>query len=309
MNEEMLEAHVAFELVAWTDSLTDTLGTQMEAVFAWLDTVSIGSVFSHADLEALIDALPAPALTVPALAARAAALRDSTTLGDLGRKEDYDRAARAIAGMTELKEAIVEQITTSEVYANLISHVLFHGIRNYVMEESPIARVPGASSLMRMGQSAFDTAAPRLSKGIEKQLTAFVSANLQESLRESRQYLTNVIDEEAMGEVAEDVYNRNAGSTVSDVAALIAEDTLVELLAVAQDAWAHLLTTTTFRDLVQAVLDANASRPVGDLLAEADVTPESVVAFARPWLLRAADDGVLEELIRERLAAFYATYE
>jgi len=309
MNEEMLEAHVAFELVAWTDSLTDTLGTQMEAVFAWLDTVSIGSVFSHADLEALIDALPAPALTVPALAARAAALRDSTTLDDLGRKEDYDRAARAIAGMTELKEAIVEQITTSEVYANLISHVLFHGIRNYVMEESPIARVPGASSLMRMGQSAFDTAAPRLSKGIEKQLTAFVSANLQESLRESRQYLTNVIDEEAMGEVAEDVYNRNAGSTVSDVAALIAEDTLVELLAVAQDAWAHLLTTTTFRDLVQAVLDANASRPVGDLLAEADVTPESVVAFARPWLLRAADDGVLEELIRERLAAFYATYE
>ena len=309
MNEEMLEAHVAFELVAWTDSLTDTLGTQMEAVFAWLDTVSIGSVFSHADLEALIDALPAPALTAPALAARAAALRDSTTLGDLGRKEDYDRAARAIAGMTELKEAIVEQITTSEVYANLISHVLFHGIRNYVMEESPIARVPGASSLMRMGQSAFDTAAPRLSKGIEKQLTAFVSANLQESLRESRQYLTNVIDEEAMGEVAEDVYNRNAGSTVSDVAALIAEDTLVELLAVAQDAWAHLLTTTTFRDLVQAVLDANASRPVGDLLAEADVTPESVVAFARPWLLRAADDGVLEELIRERLAAFYATYE
>jgi len=309
MNEEMLEAHVAFELVAWTDSLTDTLGTQMEAVFAWLDTVSIGSVFSHADLEALIDALPAPALTVPALAARAAALRDSTTLDDLGRKEDYDRAARAIAGMTELKEAIVEQITTSEVYANLISHVLFHGIRNYVMEESPIARVPGASSLMRMGQSAFDTAAPRLSKGIEKQLTAFVSANLQESLRESRQYLTNVIDEEAMGEVAEDVYNRNAGSTVSDVAALIAEDTLVELLAVAHDAWAHLLTTTTFRDLVQAVLDANASRPVGDLLAEADVTPESVVAFARPWLLRAADDGVLEELIRERLAAFYATYE
>ena len=109
--------------------------------------------------------------------------------------------------------------------------------------------------------------------------------------------------------MAEVVYNRTAGSTGSDVAALIAEGTLVELLAVAQDAWAHLLTTTTFRDLVQAVLDANASRPVGDLLAEADVTPESVVAFARPWLLRAADDGVLEELIRERLAAFYATYE
>ncbi len=305
----MLEAHVAFEVAAWTESLTDTLGTQAEAVFAWLDTVSMGSVFSDADLDALIDALPVPDLTTSVLAGLAAAQQDGTALGDLVRREDYDRMAQAIAAMTDLQEAVVEQITTSKVYADLISHVLFHGIRNYVMTESPIARVPGASSLMRMGQNAFDSAVPRLSKGIEKQLTAFVSANLQETLRESRQYLTSVVDEEALGEVADDVYDRNAASTVSELADLIPEETLAELLVVAQDAWAHLVTTPTFRHLLQAALDANAARPVGEMLAEAGFTPESVVSFARPWILRAADDGVLEELIRERLATFYSSYE
>jgi len=304
----MYEAHVAFELAAWTESLGDTLGSLTEAVFTWLDSVSLGSVFSEADLDALIEALPAPDLTATVLAAHAAALQDVTPVGELLAREDYDRAAQVVAGMTELKEAVVEQITTSEVYADLISHVLFHGIRNYVTTESPIARVPGASSLMRMGQNAFDTAAPRLSKGIEKQLTSFVSANLQETLRESRQYLTGVIDDEALGEVADDLYTRNAESTVADIASLIPAETLAELLGVGQDIWDQILTTSTFREALQAVLDANAARPVGDVLAEAGVTAEWVVTLARPWVLRAADDGALEEWIRERLATFYADY-
>jgi hypothetical protein len=309
MDEEMLEAHVAFEVAAWTDSLTETLGAQVVAVFEWLDTVSMGSVFSESDLDALIYDLPVPDLTTSVLAAHATALQDGTTLGELVRREDYDRIASTLATMTDLQEALVEQITTSEVYADLISHVLFHGIRNYVMTESPIARVPGASSLMRMGQNAFDTAAPRLSKGIEKQLTAFVSANLQETLRESQQFLTSVVDEQTMDEVSDDVFTRNEDSTVADVAALVPEETIAELLAVAQQMWAHLISTPTFRDLLQAALDANAARPVGELLAEAGVTPQTVTSMARPWILRAADDGMLEELIRERLTAFYATYE
>ena len=305
----MYEAHVAFEVAAWTESLGESLGTLTEAVFSWLDSVSLGSVFSEADLDALIEALPAPDLTATVLAAHGAALQDGTPVGELVGREDYDRAAQVVASMNELKEAVVEQITTSEVYADLISHVLFHGIRNYVTTESPIARVPGASSLMRMGQNAFDSAAPRLSKGIEKQLTSFVSANLQETLRESRAYLTSVIDDEALGEVADDLYARNADATVADLAALFPAETLVELLGVAQDLWDQILTTPTFRDLLQAVLDANAARPVGDLLAEAGVTADWVVTLARPWILRAADDGALEEWIRERLAAFYSDYE
>ena len=305
----MLEAHIAFEVGAWTEALTETLGTQTAVVFEWLDTVSLGSVFSEADLDALIMSIPVPDLTTSLLAVHAAVLEDGTALGELVRREDYDRAAAAIATMSELREALVEQITTNEVYADLISHVLFHGIRNYVMTESPIARVPGASSLMRMGQNAFDTAAPRLSKGIEKQLTAFVSANLQETLRESREFLTSVINEQTITEVADDTYTRNADSTVSELAGLIPEDTLAELLAVAQEAWEYVVSTPTFRESLQSVLEMDASQSVGGLLAEAGVTEPFVVSLARPWILRAADDGVLEELIRDRLTAFYSYYE
>jgi hypothetical protein len=86
------------------------------------------------------------------------------------------------------------------------------------------------------------------------------------------------------------------------------EETLAELGAVAQDAVAHLLGTESFRSAAHAVLDANAARSVGDLLAEAGVTTETLVAQLRPWILRAADDGLLEDLVRQRLTAFYETY-
>ena len=52
MDEEMLEAHVAFEVNAWTASLDETLGGQVAVVLEWLDSVSLGSVFSDADLDA-----------------------------------------------------------------------------------------------------------------------------------------------------------------------------------------------------------------------------------------------------------------
>lgn len=305
----MLEAHVQFELSAWTDELSDTLTTQLETVFEWLDGVSLGSVFSDADLHALIAAVPVPDLTDSVLAAHGAALADDTPLEEVVRREDYDRVAATLGSMTGLHEAIIDQITTSEVYADLISHVLLHGIQNYVTTESPIARVPGASSLMRMGQSAFDTAAPRLSKGIEKQMTAFVSANLQDTLRESRQFLSTVIDEQSVADVASEFWANNANKTVSEAADLVPQDSLVELTDVAREAIGHMLGTETFHSALQSVLDANAARSVGELLAEADVTPTVVVTHVRPWVLRAADDGLVESLIRQRLTSFYESYE
>ena len=305
----MLEAHIAFEVEAWTTSLTDTLSTQLAAVFEWLDGVSLGSVFSEGDLDALLETLLAPDLTTTVLAAHTAACEDGTPIGELVQREDFSRFAAAVAGMNDMQGAILDQITTSEVYAELISHVLFQGIRNYVTTESPIARVPGASSLMRMGQNAFDTAAPKLSKGIEKQLTSFVSANLQETLRESRLYLESVTENVDVDEIADDIYTRNADTALNEFAELIPQETLAEMVSIGQDALAHLLDTPTLRAAAQYVLDANAARPVGEILSEVGVTVESLVAYLRPWVLRAADDGLAEELIRERLTAFYLNYE
>ena len=78
MDEEMLEAHIAFEVAAWTESLTETLTAQTNVIFEWLDGVTLGSVFSEADLDALIDAIVIPDLSASVMAVRWWALNDQT---------------------------------------------------------------------------------------------------------------------------------------------------------------------------------------------------------------------------------------
>jgi hypothetical protein len=68
------------------------------------------------------------------------------------------------------------------------------------------------------------------------------------------------------------------------------------------------VTTPAFRTILHAVLEANADRSVAEVLDEAGITAQTVVSQARPWILRAADDGLLEDLVRLRLTAFYSTY-
>ncbi len=238
-----------------------------------------------------------------------AALQDDTRVSDLIRREDYDRVATIVMGLDDLQDAAVEQITTSEVYAELITHVLYHGIKNYVMTESPVAKVPGASAFMKFGQSAMDRGAPKLSKGIDRQLMAFVNANIQDSLRESRTYLTSVVDEAAMSEVAGEIWNRNAEVTVAEVAGRIPQDAAVELALIAVDVWSHLRATPAFREQVTRWLDENADRSVADLLGEVGVTSQQVLDMVTPWLARAADDGFLEARIRARLEPFYVSFK
>lgn len=317
-NEAMLEAHVQFEVAAWTDDLTGTLQTEIAELFGWLEAVPIGEAVTTENMLAAVDGLPVTDETFETVAhairsVHESALDDETTLADLVRREDYDRIAESVIGMTGVQEAAIDQVTSSEVYSQLIAHVLYHGIKNYAMTESPVVRrLPGASSLMRFGQSAMDTAAPNLSKGIDRQLTAFVNANIQDTLRESRDYLSSAVDEEVMKQVADEIWDSNADATVSRAAALLPTETLNEIAEIARGAWEHLRTTSEFRRQLEAVvedfLSRNADRTVADLLVEAGVTQAYVVEQAEPWMSRAAQDGYLEARIRARLEAFYTSY-
>ena len=220
--------------------------------------------------------------------------------------------------MKAVRAAVTDQITTSEVYSQLIAHVLYRGIKKYLSTESLVVRrVPGASSLMRMGQGALSSAAPNLEKNIDKQLTAFVNANIQDSVRESKRYIDDVLDEELLSQVADEVWNVNSGASVADVAGLVSAESILELNESGRDIWLHLRTAPFFLEVIGSVVDdflaRHGSRSVMDVLADVGITEAWVVDqqadVVEPLFVRAAEDGYLEERIRARLSAFYESYD
>jgi hypothetical protein len=326
-NEAMLAAHVQFELDRWrAEQGTGTLAAEVSALYAWLaqvrldDLVDVAAVqqaavqvlcrgeLSDAAVDAVVDAV---------IAGHLATGEHRTTLAELVPREQYDRAARAVAGMAGAREEVITQVTTSEVYSRLMSHVLYQGIKNYVQSENLIAKkVPGAAALMRFGQNAVNAAAPALEQSVDRQLTAFVNSNISDTIRDSRDYLVDALDEAVLGAVADEVWQRNADVTVAQGVGLVPAEALAEVVRAAWQAWLVMRSTPFVESVVrQAVADFVAMQgqwAVADLLGDAglteDVAVDLVAAVVGPAVALADSDGLLEQRIRARLAPFYDWY-
>jgi hypothetical protein len=321
-NEAMLTAHVQFELNQWSgEQLAITLAEEIAALFRWLDSVELEEVVDRSQVQEFFSRFVSQAEVPDEMiddvsevirSIHEAALQDQTPIRDLIRKHDFDRLADAAIGMQDARAAITNQVTNSEVYSRLIAHVLYQGIKNYLIADGGIARrVPGASSLMKLGKGALTTAAPNFEKSVDRQLTAFVNANIQDSIRESRTYLDSALDAELLGTVADEVWEQNADATIADAAALLSAGSLADFVESGRNTWFHLRSTSAFQEISTRVIDdffsRHGDRSIAAIFADSGITTDELAdlisKYASPGVARAVDDGNFEERIRNRLSS------
>lgn len=323
----MLEAHVQFELGRLTgEALAESFRAEVAASFAWLNNVRLADVapaqsMADATEQLVVDLPPTPEL-VDLIAEVVAAghgvlLDEDRPISQVLRRDDFDAVFSTFAGMDDVWGELIDVIAASQAYARLVSHVLYHGLKAYVLTENLFARkIPGASSLVRLGQRGLTSAAPGFEAGVDRHLMAFVAANIADTLGESQRYLRTLLDQEMLSAVATEAWQANADRTVASGAALVQPDAAVELAALAGDVWEGLQQSGLLGEIVRVVVDTllqgHGDRVVGELLAELglteDVVADTVISVVAPSLEHARETGLLEERIRLRLQPFYASY-
>ena len=323
----MLEAHVQFELQQWSETeLATTIRAEVDALFVWLEAVRLENLVPLS--EALVwarrlvsETILSDELTQTIEAAIQAAwrslLEEQTRLGELLPRAQYDQFVETLIGMKRLRHEVTQQITTSSVYSMLVAHVLYQGIKSFMLTENVLAKkIPGASSLLRFGQNALNSAAPNLEKGIDKQLIAFINANIQETINESTRYLNSVVDDATLWSMAEDLWKSNSGRTLAVAAGFVESASLDDLVDSGRNAWLALRQSPPVLRLVEGIVREiyrrHGSRPLRTVCAELGITPEAAAqefaALAAPSVRAARRSGYLEARIRGRLAPFYAAY-
>lgn len=325
--QAMLDAHVRFELDRWTgEGLRAMLAEEVEALFTWLGATRLNEFVSSAQLLAWVrQALVEPPVTPETVASLRESVHvayeflqeDVTPLGALLPRPLFDQIVAGASGMEGLRHEITHQIVNSSVYTMLISNVLYHGIKGFVLTENRLAqKIPGATSLLKLGQSALNAASPQTEKQIDSQLIRFIHDNIQETLRESERFLNGKLDEEELRKVADEVWATNAPAPVAQFAGHVHGGAIDAFVALAVDGWLHLRATPFFADLLEQIVHnlylQHGKKPLATLLAELGITQEAAVAAVYPlaaaWAEQALRDGYLEARIRSRLAAFYASY-
>ena len=327
MNEAlaMLDAHVQFELRRWRGpAFEEMLAHEVAALFRWLDTTPLADLVSvdvvTGMVQRVVVELPISdglvALVDESVHAAYDALADAETrLDGILRPGSYDRFVDLVVAAGAIRDVVTTQITSSEVYARLVSHVLYQGIKSYVLTQNVVARrVPGAGSLLRLGQGALSTAG--LDKGIDRQLAAFINSHAQETIRDSKAFLDETLDDARMRTIADEVWASNAARTVGWSVDLLGRASLDEAVAAGRDVWLWVRETDFFARVVARVVDAfferHGEQAAGELLANIGITAEMVArelasAFA-PVVAQADAQGFLEERIREHLEQFYTSY-
>ena len=263
--QAMLDAHVQFELQRLQgEHLRTLLEEEVAALYGWLGATRLDHLVSAAQLlgwarQALVEA-PISAATVASLTESAHVAfeflqEDATPMEKLVPRPIFDRVIAGAVGQEALRREVTHQVVNSSVYTMLISNVLYHGIKGFVLTENGFAqKIPGASSLLKFGQNALNAASPQAEKQIDSQLIRFIHDNIQETIRESENFLNGKLDSEAMRKVADEVWATNAPSPVSTFAGHVHAGSIDESVAIAVDFWRHFRETPFFLELVEQIV-------------------------------------------------------
>ncbi len=327
MDEAMRDAHVAYEMSRLTGpGLTETVGDEVESLFSWMATAPLGDVV---DADAVVAAVVRVVRDLPSAAAPegleqvAGALRDAVaaspeTVGDVVSEEDAVRWATTLASMDEARDELLSQLTSSGAYSRLVAHVVYYGVKNYLLTENALAkRIPGASSLVRLGQRSLTAAAPGLEKNVDRQLVAFVDASIADTVRESRRFIDGMLEEAEVERAASQGWAAVSHRPVAGAADILGERDAVLLGDLAWQQWTSLRLAPLVERVVEAVvrryLDQNAQRSVADVLADLGVDAAWVTGWLSPLVESTMASPVVTEYVearvRARLTAFYEQYE
>jgi len=322
--EQLLEAHVAHELSRFKDECyQQTIEEEVSAVFEWVKKIKLKDVMTAQQIIGLIQRnvveLPVAGgvteltgeMSQKVLASRH---NKKTSLEDIFARKQYDDIVDKVVGLQSARNDLIRRIVTSSAYSQQISEVLFTGIKEYLLEENIIAKkVPGVSSLIKMGKFAVNKTMHSLELAIEKRVKDYIESNLESTIRRSEKSLIDYFDETRIVDTAEEIWQSAAENKLSEYFTAIDANDMEDFIIIGYDFWLHFRKTKYFKgiytELVKYFFKKYGDKELDVILEDVGVTREMVICelneIIGPAIEKTLSTGYLKERIRARLESFY----
>ncbi|MBC2716481.1 MAG: hypothetical protein HF978_14345 [Desulfobacteraceae bacterium] len=321
---QFLEAHVAHELNRFKDNgYIQTIKEEVSAVFEWVKKIKLKDVMPVEQILGLIKRnvveLPvaggvtelAGEMSQKVLASRQ---NKKTSLEDIFARKQYDDIVDKVVSLKKARDDSIRRFVNSSVYSQQISEVLFTGIKEYMLAENIIAKkVPGVSSLIKVGKFAVNKTMPSLEVAIEKKVKSYIESNLENTIRRSEKSIINYFDETRIVDTGEEIWESIAKTKLSEYFSAIDDNDMEDFIIIGYDFWLHFRNTKYFKgiytELVKYFFKKYGDRELDVILEDIGVTRKMVIneliEIIAPGIEKALSIGYLEERIRARLESFY----
>ena len=318
--EQLLDAHVAHELAALRgERFNEQVEVELDHLLATIGTLELGRVMQRELVTAValkyVATFRLPG-AIPEIAGQIATRVRSHSANEvpLGDLVDRARVAELVAVLAELR-GIRERVLRGLAENTSLQSGVGEVMRGIAI--SPLAtgrriarRVPlvssGIDAAERLGAGIIDGADQRSREVAERAagvLLGYISSN------------ADTVSDEELREAVLEVWDALSTRPVSELFGAVSEGQLVELFVAIYELWLDLRTTdyiaAAVASGVEVFFDTYQAFTLHDLLAEFGLGRDDLVEEARrfggPVLEALADAGVLDGLVRRRLAGFYTS--
>lgn len=304
------------------ETLRDTISRETAAFYDWGGTATIASVIDADKLKQhisrLVKTLPLSGelreLVVNTIVhVMDSDLHDGASLKTLVPKEEYDKAVAHYATFSKVRMDVVRLILDSPIYSTLISDVLYHGIKDYIVTENPLVKnVPGVSSLMKLGAKGINKAMPKLEEAAEVTIKKFINANLRSSVDLSERILNNALSEDNIRTIADHFWSALSEKEFSAASKYVEKDKVSTTAELVEDFWKEIRETEYLHNLIHHVVDflfeQFGERTVTDQLTRLGYDQVFVLAELQQILPDLLERDAVKSLLKERLQATLADF-
>jgi hypothetical protein len=325
---KLLEAHIQFTLKGYQGKQLDKkIADTIDSLFEQLTEVTANELVDKNQitetirtmlLEAPVNAEFLVMILTMLLGTIELELLHQTAVKDVLSKKSYNLFVKKIVESDAMRTNAIGRMMESDVYAELISNVLFNGIKDYLGgENSLVNKLPGVSSLFKAGKRSIGKSIPSLDANIEATTKSYIHANIKRSVSLSKTFLENDLDEKRIKSIANEIWKKLARQKLSTFTKPLDEETLEEFICIGNKVWDDVRTSDFLPEICSQVaglwLETYGDQPITQLLDSIGIGKAGIIAqiqtYAPAIVQKAEESGYLEAQIRAQLAPFYQSNE
>lgn len=234
---------------------------------------------------------------------------DDARVGDLLGEEHFEAILELALRFQALREKAVHAALNHPLVSDLVSEMLYTGIKNFLLEENALAKLPGVSSMMKLGRKSVGKAMG----GLEESIRVYLRHNIRATLRTGEAWLNRQLTNERIAELARDGYRRVAKLRPAEAIAMLPDNSVAEITphatAIADQA-AHLEYSRRLVAVgIGAAVEALTEWSLDALLKAQGTTAKARIKVLAPALAEGAAvldrQGLLAPWAEQALGDFY----
>ncbi|GAD85173.1 hypothetical protein FEK33_27870 [Nocardia asteroides NBRC 15531] len=320
--ERLLDAQVDYLLGEVTgDRFAEVIARDVAAVLAVGDTIVFGDVVSleqgEQTVATVFDRIGGSPVIADTVGIFADAIYDHIasnteyTLGDVVDREPVEALLEKIFGMHQAQERILDRLTESPLVATVAARFVDKLIGDFMQANRERAeKIPGVSSLMSLGQSA----ANRAKKVADSTFVGDLAGKgALFALKRTNNAIRDMLRDAPVHSAAMEFWDLHADEPVAGLREYLTQKDLNELVQICYEIAVTTREKEYFGMLVRECVEVFYTRyrdhTLSSMLPELGIGAEDIGAeilrYGPAVIESAKRNGVLAELIRERLEPFF----